>query len=85
MIYSSSIMAFLYRIIEYSMSDYKDTLNLPATDFPMKANLANREGSFLKTWQEQDLVTYVCQIAYAQINLNFSNLNKFKHCLMQLN
>jgi len=37
------------------MSDYKDTLNLPATDFPMKANLANREGSFLKTWQEQDL------------------------------
>ena len=37
------------------MSDYKNTLNLPATDFPMKANLANREGSFLKEWQEQDL------------------------------
>ncbi len=37
------------------MSDYKTTLNLPATDFPMKANLANREGGFLKTWQDQDL------------------------------
>ena len=37
------------------MSDYKTTLNLPATDFPMKANLANREGGFLKGWQDQDL------------------------------
>jgi len=37
------------------MSDYKNTLNLPATDFPMKANLANREGDFLKEWQDQDI------------------------------
>jgi len=37
------------------MPDYKTTLNLPATDFPMKANLANREGGFLKGWQDQDL------------------------------
>ena len=37
------------------MSDYKNTLNLPATDFPMKANLANREGSFLKDWQDKDI------------------------------
>ena len=37
------------------MSDYKTTLNLPATDFPMKANLANREGGFLKDWYDQDL------------------------------
>ncbi len=37
------------------MSDYKNTLNLPATDFPMKANLANREGDFLKDWQDQDI------------------------------
>ena len=37
------------------MSDYKTTLNLPETDFPMKANLANREGAFLKNWQDQDL------------------------------
>ena len=37
------------------MSDYKNTLNLPATNFPMKANLANREGSFLKDWQDKDI------------------------------
>ena len=40
-----------------SMSEkkYKDTLNLPSTGFPMKANLANREPEMLKHWQEIDL------------------------------
>lgn len=37
------------------MSNYKDTLNLPNTDFPMKANLAKREPEFLAAWQEQNL------------------------------
>jgi isoleucyl-tRNA synthetase len=37
------------------MAEYKDTLNLPHTDFSMKANLANREPQFLKDWQEQDI------------------------------
>ena len=37
------------------MSDYKNTLNLPTTDFPMKANLAYREGFFLKEWQDKDI------------------------------
>ncbi|RKF20919.1 isoleucine--tRNA ligase [Alginatibacterium sediminis] len=37
------------------MSDYKDTLNLPKTDFPMRGNLANREPAMLKRWQENDL------------------------------
>ena len=37
------------------MLDYKSTLNLPATGFPMKANLANREGGFLAEWEEGDL------------------------------
>ncbi|MGB1702873.1 MAG: class I tRNA ligase family protein, partial [Cycloclasticus sp.] len=35
--------------------DYKTTLNLPKTSFPMKANLANREPSALKRWQELNL------------------------------
>jgi isoleucyl-tRNA synthetase len=35
--------------------DYKDTLNLPRTDFPMKANLAQREPEVLKRWAEIDL------------------------------
>ncbi len=37
------------------MADYKNTLNLPKTDFPMKANLAQREPERLAAWQEQDL------------------------------
>jgi isoleucyl-tRNA synthetase len=34
------------------MSDYKPTLNLPNTSFPMKANLAQREPNILKKWQK---------------------------------
>ena len=37
------------------MADYKDTLNLPKTSFPMKGNLAQREPGFLKDWYEMDL------------------------------
>ncbi|MEE8234275.1 MAG: isoleucine--tRNA ligase, partial [Gammaproteobacteria bacterium] len=37
------------------MAEYKDTLNLPKTDFPMRGNLANREPEMLKKWQEMDL------------------------------
>ena len=37
------------------MSDYKNTLNLPHTDFPMKANLAQREPEMLKRWQALSL------------------------------
>ncbi len=33
------------------MTDYKSTLNLPVTDFAMKANLAQREPEMLKAWQ----------------------------------
>lgn len=35
--------------------DYKDTLNLPKTDFPMKANLSKREPEFLKKWEEMNI------------------------------
>jgi len=35
--------------------DYKDTINLPNTAFPMKANLANREPQMLKQWEESGL------------------------------
>ena len=33
------------------MGDYKDTLNLPKTDFPMRANLAQREPEILAYWE----------------------------------
>jgi isoleucyl-tRNA synthetase len=35
--------------------NYKDTLNLPRTDFPMKANLVAREPELLKKWEEVQL------------------------------
>ncbi|MFO7577651.1 MAG: class I tRNA ligase family protein, partial [Pelovirga sp.] len=35
--------------------DYKTTLNLPVTDFPMRANLPVREPEILQQWQQADL------------------------------
>lgn len=47
------------RLFSYSglveTMDYKDTLNLPKTDFPMKANLTEREPEILKRWQEGNI------------------------------
>src|SRR3990167_6615384 len=37
------------------MTDYKSTLNLPQTDFPMKANLPQREPETLQKWQAMDI------------------------------
>ena len=51
------------------MSDYKDTLNLPKTGFPMKANLAQREPEMLKRWEASDL--------YGKIRERFAGKEKF--------
>jgi isoleucyl-tRNA synthetase len=37
------------------MADYKDTLNLPDTPFPMRGDLAKREPGWVKNWQEKNL------------------------------
>ena len=37
------------------MADWKDTLNLPRTGFPMKANLQTAEPQALARWEEMDL------------------------------
>ena len=37
------------------MSDYKSTLNLPETAFPMRGNLAQKEPKMLKDWTEKKL------------------------------
>jgi isoleucyl-tRNA synthetase len=37
------------------VSDYKHTLNLPKTKFPMRGNLAQREPEMLKQWEEKQL------------------------------
>ncbi len=49
--------------------DYKKTLNLPNTAFPMKGNLAQREPERLKKWQEADL--------YNKIRQKFAGKPKF--------
>jgi len=49
--------------------NYKDTLNLPQTDFPMKANLTRREPEILKEWEETDI--------YGKIKASTLNRKKF--------
>jgi isoleucyl-tRNA synthetase len=39
--------------------DYKTTLNLPTTDFPMKANLKDLEPRTIARWQEQEVYRLV--------------------------
>lgn len=34
---------------------YKDTINLPNTEFPMRANLSERELDFQKVWEENNI------------------------------
>jgi len=49
--------------------DYKDTLNLPRTDFPMRANLPRREPEILREWEEKKL--------YQQIRRKFRDKPKY--------
>jgi isoleucyl-tRNA synthetase len=37
------------------MADYKDTLNLPETPFPMRGDLAKREPQWVKAWEEKGI------------------------------
>jgi len=52
-----------------TVSEYKDTLNLPKTGFPMKANLAQREPEMLKRWESEGL--------YQQIREHCAGREKF--------
>ena len=58
---------------ESAAPSYKDTLNLPKTNFDMKANLLTREPAMLKAWQEQNL--------YGQIRAARKNAPKGKWVL----
>jgi len=52
--------------------NYKNTLNLPRTDFPMKANLAQREPELLKKWEETRVYQ---QIQKTRANSSISSVN----------
>ncbi|MGD9162003.1 MAG: class I tRNA ligase family protein, partial [Desulfobacteraceae bacterium] len=41
--------------------DYKTTLNLPKTEFPMKANLVNREPEIINRWKSEGLYNIIRQ------------------------
>ena len=41
--------------IETMSKDYNATINLPKTDFPMRAGLPKREPEMLRRWEEQDI------------------------------
>ena len=45
------------------MTDYKHTINLPQTAFPMKADLAQREPAMMRAWQERGTYTKLREIA----------------------
>ncbi|HQZ87643.1 MAG TPA: isoleucine--tRNA ligase [Gammaproteobacteria bacterium] len=56
------------------MSDYKETLNLPNTAFPMKANLAEREPAVLKRWNEIKLYQQLAEAGKNKINKDKTKL-----------
>jgi len=45
------------------MTDYKDTLNLPDTPFPMRGDLSKREPAWVKNWQEKKLYQRIREAA----------------------
>src|SRR5574341_847768 len=45
------------------MADYKDTLNLPETPFPMRGDLAKREPQWVREWQDKGIYKRLRQVA----------------------
>ncbi|HEY1314557.1 MAG TPA: isoleucine--tRNA ligase [Steroidobacteraceae bacterium] len=45
------------------MTDYKQTINLPNTGFPMKADLANREPALLAVWERNGVYEKIRDVA----------------------
>jgi len=43
--------------------DYKESLNLPRTDFPMKANLTKKEPEQLKKWDEMRIYDLIRDVS----------------------
>ncbi|MGH8745216.1 MAG: class I tRNA ligase family protein, partial [Burkholderiales bacterium] len=45
------------------MADYKNTLNLPDTAFPMRGDLAKREPGWVRDWQQRGIYKRLRSIA----------------------
>jgi len=48
------------------MADYRKTLNMPDTPFPMRGDLAKREPGWIQAWQEQQLYRRIRETAQAE-------------------
>ena len=46
-----------------SKTDYRKTLNMPDTPFPMRGDLARREPGWVAAWQEQGLYRRIREVA----------------------
>jgi len=53
------------------MADYKDTLNLPETPFPMRGDLAKREPHWVKQWEEKGVYRRLRQVAKTEGRARF--------------
>ena len=52
--------------------DYKNTLNLPETGFPMRGDLAKREPVMLKNWYDKQLYQKIRQATKGKKILYFA-------------
>lgn len=55
--------------------DYNNTINLPKTEFPMRAGLPKREPGFLEGWEKDDL--------YHEL-MKRTKANRFSFCMTAL-
>ena len=56
--------------------DYKATLNLPKTDFPMKANLPQREPELLARWAQERLYERIQESRFGGIGARLNLLQR---------
>ena len=47
--------------------NYKDTLNMLKTDFPMRAGLPQREPGFLEQWYDEKIYEKIMENTYEKI------------------
>ena len=52
--------------ILHTMADYKDTLNLPETPFPMRGDLAKREPQWVREWNDKGVYKRLRAVARSQ-------------------
>lgn len=51
-----------FSVLSETMADYKTTLNLPDTPFPMRGDLPKREPQWVQQWQEKKLYQKIREI-----------------------